>query len=109
MAANRKLTAAEEAAVETETPQAAEEAAEETAAPKPGSAEWYNERVTVKLFRDNERYKDDVFVGINGVGYRIQRGVEVQVPRFVAKVLEQSQQQDTATAQFIAAAVDKTE
>ena len=32
--------------------------------------------------------KDDVFVGINGRTFLIQRGVEVAVPRNVAKVLE---------------------
>lgn len=32
--------------------------------------------------------KDDVFVGINGRTFLIQRGVEVSVPRNVAKVLE---------------------
>ena len=32
--------------------------------------------------------KDDVFVGINGRTFLIQRGVEVAVPRNVARVLE---------------------
>ena len=32
--------------------------------------------------------KDDVFVGLNGTTYLIKRGVAVDVPRGVAKILE---------------------
>lgn len=32
--------------------------------------------------------KDDVYVGLNGKGYLIKRGVEVEVPYGVAKILE---------------------
>lgn len=32
--------------------------------------------------------KDDVFVGLNGKNYLIKRGVEVEVPWGVAKILE---------------------
>lgn len=32
--------------------------------------------------------KDDVYVGLNGKGYLIKRGVEVEVPFGVAKILE---------------------
>lgn len=35
--------------------------------------------------------KDDVFVGINGKTYLIKRGVEVEVPENVAKVLERKE------------------
>ena len=66
----------------------------ETTAKKP-------KMVTVKLFKDNERYKSDVFVGINGKSYQIKRGVEVEVPESVAKILEQSHAQDMATANMI--------
>ena len=58
----------------------------------------------IHLFKDNGRYKDDVFVGVNGVNYMIQRGVDVEVPPEVAEVLEHSQQQDERTAARIAAA-----
>jgi hypothetical protein len=32
--------------------------------------------------------KDDVYVGLNGKGYLIKRGVEVEVPYGVAEILE---------------------
>jgi len=36
-------------------------------------------------------YKGDLFVSVNGVNYKIRRGVEVEVPPEVAEVLEHSQ------------------
>ena len=64
------------------------------------------EKVRIKLFKDNGRYKGDLFVSVNGVNYMIRRGVEVEVPRAVAEVLEHSQHQDDLTAARIAAAED---
>ena len=58
----------------------------------------------IRLFQDNGRYKGDLFVSVNGVNYKIRRGVEVQVPPEVAEVLEHSQMQDERTAARIAAA-----
>lgn len=43
-----------------------------------------------------------MFVGVNGVNYMIQRGVDVEVPPEVAEVLEHSQMQDMAAAQKVA-------
>ncbi len=59
---------------------------------------------SIRLFKDNSRYKGDLFVSVNGVNYKIRRGVEVEVPPEVAEVLEHSQQQDEYTAARIAAA-----
>ena len=53
--------------------------------------------VRIRLFKD-------LFVSVNGVNYKIRRGVEVEVPPEVAEVLEHSQQQDEYTAARIAAA-----
>ena len=64
------------------------------------------EKVRVKLFKDNGRYKSDLFMSVNGVNYMIRSGVEVAVPRAVAEVLEHSQHQDDLTAARIAAAED---
>ena len=50
----------------------------------------WGEMVSIKLFKDNGNYKDDVFVSVNGRNYQIQRGKTVQVPRCVAEVLEQA-------------------
>ena len=60
------------------------EAAKETApaAPKP------NDLVPIRLFKDNDKYKDDVFVAVNGRSFQIKRGETVQVPAYVAEVLE---------------------
>lgn len=33
--------------------------------------------VRIRLFKDNSRYKGDLFVSVNGVNYKIRRGVEV--------------------------------
>ena len=64
------------------------------------------EKVRIKLFKDNGRYKSDLFVSVNGMNYQIRRGVDVEVPAAVAEVLEHSQQQDDRTAARIAAAED---
>lgn len=69
--------------------------------PEEGSREWYEEKISIRLFKDNDKYKDDVFVAVNGKGWLIKRGVEVQVPRFVAEVIHQSMDQDTATAELM--------
>lgn len=63
------------------------------------------EMVSIRLFKDNERYRDDVFVSVNGRTFQIKRGVEVQVPRYVQEVLENSMSQDMVAA----AMVDKLE
>lgn len=56
------------------------------------------ELVTIRLFKDNERYRDDVFVSVNGRTFQIKRGVEVQVPRYVQEVLDNSMSQDMVAA-----------
>ncbi len=60
--------------------------------------------VKIRLIKDNCRYKGDLFVSVNGVSYKIRRGVEVEVPPAVAEVLEHSQRQDELTAARIVAA-----
>ena len=57
--------------------------------------------VRIKLPKDNYRYRDDVFVGVNGKGWLIKRGIPVEVPEIVAEVLEQSALQDESTAMLI--------
>ena len=60
------------------------------------------EAVHIRLFSDNGRYKGDVFVSVNGVNYKIQRGVDVAVPPEVAEVLEHSMEQDGRAAERLA-------
>lgn len=51
--------------------------------------------VTVKLPLTKEQ-QDDVYVAVNGKGYQIKRGVPVQVPDYIAEVLERSEEMDQA-------------
>ena len=60
---------------------------------------YYSELVKVKLFKDNDKYKDDVFVAVNGVGMIVPRGKEVEIPRKYAIALQNSQAQDSFAAQ----------
>lgn len=62
---------------------------------------WLNERVPFKAFKDNDKYKDDLVVGVNGKTYQIQRGISVMIPRFVYQVIANSDKQDLETSQFI--------
>ena len=62
-----------------------------------------DEYVEVELFRDNDRYKDDVFVAVGGENCLIKRGEPVRIKRKLALVLEQSRRQDIKTAELIAA------
>ena len=68
------------------------------------AAEAYlEEYVAVKLFRDNDRYKDDVYVAVNGHNCVIRRGEWVRVKRKFALVLDQSEIQDMQTAEMLEA------
>lgn len=62
---------------------------------------YWNELVKVKLFRDNNKYKDDVFVSVNGENCVIKRGVEVEIKRKFADVLDKSDLQDYETSMLI--------
>ena len=64
---------------------------------------YLNELVAVKLFRDNDRYKDDVYVAVNGQNCIIKRGEWVKIKRKFALVLDQSEIQDIKTAEMLEA------
>lgn len=55
-------------------------------------------KVSITLPKDNYRYKDDMTVAVNGKIFRIQRGKSVEVPYYVADVIQKSQESDEATA-----------
>jgi hypothetical protein len=59
------------------------------------------EKVKISLFKDNGLYKDDVIVTINGKNWQIKRGVEVEVPAFVAKVLDNAKKQQEVADKYI--------
>ena len=99
--ATKKETAAAQAvenAVETveKTEAMAEAKAEEKAEAKAEAKD--DGMVTIHLFKDDARYAAPVFVGVNGDSYRIQRGIDVKVPKAVAEVLEHSIKQDAEAA-----------
>ena len=62
---------------------------------------YWNELVPVRLFKDNNKYKEDVFVAVNGENCVIKRGEEVMIKRKFAAVLENSDRQDYETSKLI--------
>lgn len=62
---------------------------------------YWDELVPVRLFKDNNKYKDDVFVAVNGETCLIQRGQDVMIKRKFAKVLDQSLGQDFETSMLM--------
>lgn len=63
--------------------------------------EYWNEEVEIQLFKDGGKYKDDVYVAVNGQNCLIQRGKPVRVKRKFAEVLRLSLEQDNETADMI--------
>ncbi len=57
--------------------------------------------VNVSLPRATGREEDFVFVGLNGKGYTIRRGVTVRVPRPVYEILAESRRQEQRREDFI--------
>lgn len=91
----------------TKTKAAAENAAENAteaaaSAVVPAKIDRENELVKVKLFKDGDKYKDDVFVAINGERIKVQRGKTVMIKRKFLRVIEQSRAQDTSTEELMA-------
>ena len=62
---------------------------------------WLNEYVEVRLFKDNDKYRDDVYVAINGKNCLIRRGVWTRIRRKFALLLDQSEIQDLRTAELM--------
>lgn len=62
---------------------------------------YMNEYVEIELFKDNGKYKDDVFVSVNGENCVIKRGEVVKIKRKFAQVLKQSQDQKKETAKYM--------
>lgn len=72
-----------------------------TVCPVTANEAYMKEPVTIKLFKDNERYRDDVYVSVNDRSYLIKRGVEVTVPRFIEQALKNSLAQDEYVASLV--------
>lgn len=67
------------------------------------------EKVTIKLPRLASDEAQDVYVGINGIPYKIPRGQKVEVPRAVAEILENSERMDDVNAAYIKAVTSKND
>lgn len=59
------------------------------------------EMVEIYLFLDGEKYKDDVFVAVNGKTFQIKRGETVKVPRYVKEVLDNSAKQNKVANRYM--------
>ena len=57
--------------------------------------------VSFYAFKDDDKYKDDIVVGLNGRIYRIQRGKHVRIPKAVYQIIRRSMAQDAATAEML--------
>lgn len=73
------------------------------------SSNYYNELVEITLFKDTGKYKDDVFVAVNGVGMIVPRGKTVKIPRKYAIALKNSEAQDAFAQNYIAEQIEKGE
>ena len=59
------------------------------------------EYVEIQLFKDNDKYKDDVYVAVNGENCVIKRGIKTKIKKKFALVLEQSSMQDLMTGEYM--------
>lgn len=59
---------------------------------------YLNEPVKIRLFRDGDRYRDRVYVAVNGHNCLIERGKWITIKRKFALVLDQSEIQDMCAA-----------
>ena len=59
------------------------------------------EYVEVKLFKDNEKYTDDVYVAVGNQNCIIKRGVPVKIKRKFYLALMQQEEQDIKAARLM--------
>jgi len=62
---------------------------------------WLEEEVEIQLFKDTGKYKEDLFVAINGIGMTIPRGRPVKIKRKYWLVIKDSLEQDMRTAEMV--------
>ena len=67
------------------------------------------EMVEIELFRDSERYTNDVSVTVNGKTTIVPRGKTVKVPPEVAEVLRNAQKQRNVAAEYMEREEEKFE
>lgn len=102
MARGTKTEAVAETTPETTPETAAETTAEATH--KVATEEPNKEAprmIEIELFRDSERYTNDVSVTVNGKTTIVPRGKTVKVPPEVAEVLRNAQRQRNVAAEYM--------
>lgn len=57
--------------------------------------------VTVNVPRASAGEPQEIFVGVNGKGYRVRRGMDVEVPAAVAEVLKRSWQAEISRDDYV--------
>ena len=62
---------------------------------------WLNEKVPFMAFMDANNYNDDIVVIHNGTTYKIKRGEQVMIPRYLYNILMRSAKQNAKTASMI--------
>ena len=63
--------------------------------------EWMKERVPYMAFKDDDKYKDDIVVIVNGSNFIIKRGELVHIPRYVLTVLESKDRELRTSNRYI--------
>lgn len=59
-----------------------------------------DELTEIYLMKDNDRYKGDVFVCVNGVGIMVPRGEHVKIKKKYADVIKRSMEAANAAASY---------
>lgn len=58
------------------------------------------EYVDFEAFYDGDKYKDDIFVCVNGARIQIKRGEKVKIKRKFFEAIKNSEEQDRQTARM---------
>lgn len=67
------------------------------------------ERVPYMAFKDDDKYKDDIVVIVNGKNFIIKRGEVVHIPRYVLAVLESKDRELRSANKYIEDAKKRAE
>lgn len=102
MAKENKELEAVETMTDEELAEAVENAADEEVTKNTSTVndDYLEELVEIMLFKDSDKYSDDLIVTHNGKNYQIKRGVKVMVPRKVQLVIEDSMKQAGFAADY---------
>ena len=65
--------------------------------------------VEIELYKDNDKYKNDVFVCVNGKSMQIKRGERVRIPKEFAEVLDNAEAQRKFAGRTIDRLRDKSQ